>query len=325
MTPRDVPGAAMAPAIEAAAATTTQTITILLSTYNGEAYLAEQLASFEAQTHRRWRLLWRDDGSTDGSVALMRDFAARVGPARCRESASSGPHFGAAESFLSLLRDAADAEAVAFADQDDVWLPEKLARAAAALAGGGDAPLLYCARYFLVDQALQGRRLSPLPRVRPGFPASLTQNIAPGNTMVMNRAAADLIAALPAPAGTIHDWWSYIVVTACGGAVVMDPEPVVLYRQHDHNLIGTPPSAFARARSAIRRGPEPYMGLMRRHVGQLTAHCDRLSAAARRDVAQIERGLAGGVTGRVATMRCPGFARQSSLENALFRLWLLLG
>ena len=166
MTPRDMIVVATAP-----------TITILLSTYNGAAYLAEQLASFEAQTHDAWRLLWRDDGSTDETVAMMRAFGERVGPRRCREAASSGPHLGAGESFLALLRDASDedAEAVAFADQDDVWLPEKLARAASALAAGGPRPLLYCARHYLVDQDLRGRKLSVLPGRRPAFPGSLTQ------------------------------------------------------------------------------------------------------------------------------------------------------
>ena len=143
--------------------------------------------------------------------------------------------------------------------------------------------------------------------------------------MVMNRAATRLVAQIPGPPGTIHDWWSYIVVTACGGEVVVDPEPVVLYRQHGQNLIGARPSAIARALAAIRRGPSAFMGMMRRHVRQLARHRDKLSEAARRDVVRIDEGLAGGVGRRVATMRCPGFARQSSLENALFRLWLLIG
>jgi len=91
-------------------------ITILLSTYNGARYLPEQLASFEHQTYAGWQLIWRDDGSVDNTISIMRDFAARIGPDRCREAACSGPHLGAAQSFLALLPEATSADAVAFAD-----------------------------------------------------------------------------------------------------------------------------------------------------------------------------------------------------------------
>lgn len=300
-------------------------IAILLSTYNGARFLAEQLESFEQQTDQDWCLVWRDDGSTDETRTVMYDFATRIGERRCREAAGSGEHLGAAQSFLALLPEAADAEAVAFADQDDVWLPDKLARARQALASAGNQAVLYCARQYLVDEHLQGRRLSILSGDRPSFPASLTQNIAHGNTMVMNRAAANLVSRIPGPLGTVHDWWSYIVITACGGSVVIDPKPVVLYRQHKGNLIGSPPSTLARAIAAIRRGPGTFMTMMRRHVFQLAAHTDYLTDQARSDVARISAGLRGGITRRTNALRCPGLKRQTELENVLFRLWFMIG
>jgi hypothetical protein len=300
-------------------------IAILLSTYNGARYLPEQLASFEHQTYDRWQLIWRDDGSRDDTTAIMRNFAERIGADRVREAACSGSHLGAAQSFLALLPEAIRADAVAFADQDDVWLPEKLARAVAGLRSAGNTAYLYCARQYLVDEQLQRRRLSIQPGSRPGFPASLTQNIVHGNTMVMNRAAADLVIRLPGPDGTVHDWWSYIVVTACGGKVEIDPEPVVLYRQHSGNLIGSPPSTTARAISAIRRGPGSFMAMMRRHVGQLEKFGDLLSEDAKRDVKRIERGLRGNLHQRLRAVTCPGLQRQTRMENILFRLWFMIG
>ncbi|MDE2240348.1 MAG: glycosyltransferase, partial [Rhodospirillales bacterium] len=149
-------------------------VAILLSTFNGREFLPVQLNSFLAQTHDRWVLHWRDDGSSDDTVAIMRDFAARVGPDRCVESPSSGPHLGAAASFLTLLRESIGAMAVAFADQDDVWLPEKLHCAVEMLAGAGEMPALYCARQYLVDEALRGARLSTRYHGMAGFPACLT-------------------------------------------------------------------------------------------------------------------------------------------------------
>ena len=300
-------------------------ITILLSTFNGSRFLPEQLASFVAQTDQDWRLLWRDDGSSDSTREIMASFAAGLGAGRCVEVAHSGFHLGAGQSFLALLAEAGDAELIAFADQDDVWLPEKLARARAALRGPGAGARLYTARQYLVDAALQGRKLSALPARKPGFPACLTQNVVHGNTAVMNRAAADMVNRIPGPSGTVHDWWSYIVVSACGGAITIDPEPVVLYRQHKDNLIGSPRNTMARALGAIRRGPDIFMTMMRRHVRQLEAHGDLLTAAARADLARISAGLEGGFAPRLSAMRCPGLTRQTVLENLLFRLWFVLG
>jgi glycosyltransferase involved in cell wall biosynthesis len=109
-------------------------VAILLSTYNGEQFLAEQFASLSEQTIRDWVLYWRDDGSTDGTPRMMADLLATLGAGRSIVVPSDG-RVRASESFLRLLRiAAADAcDVVAFADQDDVWLPEKLARGLAAL------------------------------------------------------------------------------------------------------------------------------------------------------------------------------------------------
>ncbi len=301
------------------------TVAILLSTYNGARFLPEQLDSIARQTHGNWSLLWRDDGSTDQTLAIMRNFTRKIGVSRCREAADSGIHLGAAASFLSLLAQTPQSQAIAFADQDDVWMPNKLARALPHIGHAGSRAFLYCARQYLVDEQLQGRYLSILPGDRPGFPASLTQNIVHGNTMVMNRAAADLVRRIPGPPGTVHDWWSYIVISACGGSVLIDPEPVVLYRQHEGNLIGSPASTMARAKAALARGPGVFMTMMRRHVAQLSHHGDYLTEEARADLARIEAGLASRGLRRAWALRCPGFNRQTGLENLLFRIWFMTG
>jgi glycosyltransferase involved in cell wall biosynthesis len=300
-------------------------ITILLSTYNGEKFLAAQLESFVAQDFEDWRLVWRDDGSSDSTVAMMRAFADTLAPGRCVESPSSGPHLGAAPSFLLLLSEARDARLIAFADQDDVWLPGKLARATARVMATGNRPALYCAQQYMVDAALRGAKKSAAHTNPPGFPASLTQNIANGNTLVMNRAACDLITAIPAPAGTVHDWWSYIVVSACGGEVIFDAEPQVLYRLHKNNLIAASPSTAARAIAALNRGSAIFMTMMRRHADMLSRHEALLTPAARGDLALIRAGLAGGWRQRLAALKCNKFRRRTALENLLFGYWFMTG
>jgi glycosyltransferase involved in cell wall biosynthesis len=300
-------------------------ITILLSTFNGEKFLRAQLDSFIRQTYQDWTLFWRDDGSSDKTTGIMRDFTAEIGANRCIEAPDSGQHLGATPSFLRLLAETHATEAVAFADQDDVWLPDKLETAAATVAAAGNRPALYCARQYLVNESLSGAKLSAAHSHLPAFPASLTQNIANGNTLVMNRQAAALVAAMPQPDGTVHDWWSYIVVSACGGSVIFDPNPRILYRLHTDNLIGSARPLPARAVAAMQRGPDIFMTMMRRHVAALASQSHRLTPEAQADLQLIDTALNGGIKARLAALRCPRFRRRTLLENILFSYWFLTG
>ncbi len=302
-------------------------IAILLSTYQGARFLAEQLESLRAQSHRDWVLYWRDDGSSDMTVELMRAFRAAMGDDRV-VTLDATSRLGAAGSFMCLLRRAyADGHAMAaFADQDDVWLAEKLARAAAALsAEPDDAPALYFTRQILVDDQL--RRIGVSPRVRrpPGFPACLTQNLATGCTMVMNRPAMARLADTTPPAGVLHDWWCYIVIAASGGHLLADPEPAVLYRQHASNAVGARANPWRRAVAALRRGRGAYIGTLRASVAALLARPDLTTVQAHRQVLCIAKGLDLGIAQRLRALCLPGFRRQGLAETMLFRVWFLLG
>lgn len=295
-------------------------ITILLSTYNGERFLAAQLDSFLAQSYENWGLHWPDDGSTDGTVGIMRDFTARLEPGRCMESPSSGEHLGASTSFLTLLAECDSPDAAAFADQDDVWLPEKLRCAVEHLAQAGPRPMLYCARQYLVNEALQRAKLSVAHLDTPGFPACITQNIANGNTLVMNTAAAALVTSMGQPEGTVHDWWSYIVVSACGGKIVFDERPQVLYRLHKNNLIGSSRPLPARAMAAIRRGPAIFMTMMRRHTDTLAAQSNLLSPPGAPGSKACPNGLAWRVVTPASRIALPAIAAPHDAGKSAVRL-----
>jgi len=304
-----------------------RSVAILLSTYNGEAYLPAQLHSFLAQTHHDWMLYWRDDGSVDRSADLVRDFGSEMGDRQCVSPAGGG-HQHITRSFFSLLR-AARKEAAAyfaFSDQDDVWLPEKLERGIALLESvPSDKPALYCAQRIIVNSRLM-RTGEPGPlRREPGFPAALTQNIAPGCTMMLNRAAADLILSSDPPDAVWHDWWCYVVVAAAGGRILADSDATVLYRQHGRNHVGEARSWWRRGIAALRRGPGPYMRLLRQHVATLQARPDLLPEHTHRQLAVIVRGLNGGVVPRLRALRLPGFVRQTWLETLVFRVWFMIG
>ena len=296
------------------------TVAILLSTYNGETYLDAFLDSLAGQTHSDWILYWRDDGSTDGTVAKL---AAWKGGRAVRVAEPPG-NIGVTRSFMTLLRAAAGHPFIAFADQDDVWLPEKLAWATARLAPLA-GPALYCARQILVDEKLDRIGLSAPLGGPASFPASLTQNIATGNTVLLNAEAIALIAASEPPPITWHDWWCYLLVTAAGGRVLRDDRGVILYRQHAENVVGAPRSAPRRALAAVRRGPGAFMTVFRANVEALSAQPALLAPRARNDLAIVRTALRGDVVSRLRALRLSGFVRNSVAQTMLFRVWFVIG
>ncbi len=337
-------------------------VAILLATYEGERYLPEQLASIAAQTHADWVLYWRDDGSCDGSVALLDAFAAGAGAGRVVRVAG-GERLGAAGSFFHLLRHAVVAEsgaaAFAFADQDDVWRPEKLAVGLAALERYdiafappsrssslldrviqtyGDAtyghhaladrpgPTLWFCRTALVDAALRPIGIQPNLGAPYGFPAALVENTAGGCAMLLDAAAARLVAASAPPAGCLHDWWAHILVGAAGGMVLREDAPLVLYRLHGGNLVGSrPPPLIQRAVAALIRGPRFQMTMLRCHLDGLAAHPALLTPEALASVTRLRAALAGGLLRRASALGLAGLRGRRRLRTWLFRLWFLLG
>lgn len=297
---------------------------ILLATYNGARFLPEQLDSLLAQQEASWRLLWRDDGSTDGTRALLEAFARRTG--RAAEAMTPPGRAGALGSFMHLLAAAPEGGHHAFCDQDDVWLPGKLARAQAALADMPEAqPALYCSRQRLVDAALRPTGLSPLPRRPLGFRNALVQNVVTGCTLVLNDAARRLVlAAPPPPPGTMHDWWCYLLVSGAGGRMCFDPEPGLLYRQHGANAVGTQASLLRRGVAAFTRGPERFLAVFSAHVERLLAAAPLLTAEARETLDLVAPLLALPRRERLGQLRRSGLYRQGVAEDAVLRLWLLM-
>ncbi len=225
-------------------------VEILLPTFNGAEFLREQLDSLLAQDYPNLAITVRDDGSTDGTLNILDEYARSPFVA-----VTQGPHVGYPEVFFRLLEAASPtSEYFAFADQDDVWLAQKLSRAVRILGESGlnNQPALYCARCVIVDAALQPQGFTPLPRRGPSFANSLVQNIATGCTILLNRQARDVLASRPPAKFFAHDWWCYQVISGLGH-VIYDPETVLLYRQHGANNMGIGMTPVRRLWSRIRR------------------------------------------------------------------------
>jgi len=208
-------------------------VVVLMSTYQGEIFVAEQIQSILLQLPPEGRLMVRDDGSRDNTVRVVRSIQDP------RISFACGPNMGFAGSFFALMKCApADAEMIMLSDQDDVWLPNKIERAWHQIAAAGETPMLYCARQHLVDRELHPIGLSLACPRRPSFENALTENIVTGCTAALNPAALALVLQLgDASRIHFHDWWMYLVVSAFG-SVVVDPVPTVMYRQHAANVVG---------------------------------------------------------------------------------------
>ncbi|RII75935.1 glycosyltransferase family 2 protein [Pseudomonas monteilii] len=217
----------------------TNLIAILLCTYNGAKYLREQLNSFIGQTHNNWVLYASDDGSTDGTLDILREYQRTLGS---QLVILDGPRQGFAKNFISLIKNpAVIGDYFAFSDQDDIWLEDKLARSLSVLRQANqDVPALYCSRTQLVDATGRDIGYSPLFSKPPSFRNALVQSLAGANTMLVNSHTRALLATTSADARIVaHDWLTYLVVSAYQGFIVYDPKPTLLYRQHGGNLIGS--------------------------------------------------------------------------------------
>ena len=311
----------------------------ILSSYNGKRYIQEQLDSILSQKEVVVSLLVRDDGSTDGTREILEEYR----QAHKNIAVLYGKNLGVIKSFFTLI-EAADQTVpyTAFADQDDVWLPDKLSRAVSLLENGGgpDIPLAYCSAIQPTDAQL--RRFRPAiryPRVRTAFGNALVENMCTGCTCVINSALRELLCRAAAggeePQSTaagnfppqirtqeiiMHDFWIYLLAGAFG-RVIYDGEPHILYRQHGANTVGIAPGIlenykrrardFKRNRGKLKRQAEEFKRLYGEKLAERDGEKARLLcdfAAGRRKLI-LERKL----------------YRQRRSDDWIMRLLLLMG
>lgn len=217
-------------------------ISVLLATYNGEKYLAEQLDSLLSQTFQDFKIFIRDDGSSDGTAVLIKDYAVRF-PEKINiiSGERSG---GACANFFELIK-AVDDDYIMFCDQDDFWLPKKIEKTFDKIRQvellNPDKPILIHSDLKVVDGKLNiindsffsFQRISP---ERKALNQLLPQNNVTGCTVMINRALLKLAKTVPQNCA-MHDWWLALIASAFG-AVDYISEPLMLYRQHGNNEVG---------------------------------------------------------------------------------------
>ncbi|MGG6796818.1 UNVERIFIED_CONTAM: glycosyltransferase family 2 protein [Streptococcus canis] len=213
-------------------------INILLSTYNGERFLAEQIQSIQRQTVKDWTLLIRDDGSTDGTQNIIRTF---VKEDKRIQWINEGQieNLGVIKNFYTLLKHQ-KADVYFFSDQDDIWLDNKLeVTLLEAQKYDMAAPLLVYTDLKVVTQQLDICHDSMIrtqsDHANTSLLQELTENTVTGGTMMITHALAEEW--VTCEGILMHDWYLALLAAARGKLVYLDL-PTELYRQHDANVLG---------------------------------------------------------------------------------------
>ena len=219
-------------------------IDILVAVYNGEKYLKEQLTSILNQTYKEFNIIIRDDGSTDSSLYIIKEFN-QLYPEKVTfvEGVPSG---SAKNNFFELIN-YAKSDYIMFCDQDDIWFENKIEVTLKKMQAtentyGKDVPILCHTDLTVVDKNLNTInpsffKMQKFDITKTTLNRALVQNIVTGYTMMINKALLDLAKGTNSEDIIMHDWWLFLIASAFGRVEVVTT-PTILYRQHEENQVG---------------------------------------------------------------------------------------
>lgn len=226
----------------------TPSVQVLLSSYNGEQYIYQQIESIYAQKNVDTHLLIRDDGSTDDTVNLLKKYQDKE-----NTKIIKGYNCGSTKSFFELINNADSRYSYfALSDQDDVWDDDKLSIAIRSIEKYKNAPAIYSGNTRLVDSNLNLiKEEDDNPVCTLG--SALVKNYATGCTIVFNNKLLQLLQYKLPNNIKNHDWWINLVALANNGVSVYDKTSHMCYRQHGNNVIGAPTSPIRKWKSRLKK------------------------------------------------------------------------
>lgn len=214
-------------------------VVILMSTYNGEKYIDEQINSIIQQDYDgNITLQIRDDGSTDRTLEKIRVLAEKNNEGR-KIVFSEGDNLGPQRSFLNLIKEAYWADYYFFSDQDDIWLKNKIRIAVQHMERNGNEPVCYCSNYSLCDASKKIITKNAINGVPPFRPLKIIfYNQIPGCTMGFNHSLMESLRKIDIDNVMMHDSMA-LSLAACIGSVIYDNESRIIHRIHEENVVGT--------------------------------------------------------------------------------------
>ncbi len=298
-------------------ATPDSSVIVVMSTYNGEKHLREQIDSILAQDRQPVSLLVRDDGSTDGTVQILEEYEKQGALELIR-----GENLGVVGSFISLIARVADsADYIALSDQDDVWHADKLSRALHVLAMHDQAiPQLYCSEYIFCDAEMNPVGASHLNQIGVDFPTMLYENMVSGNTVVINRTLAEVVRDAGREGVYTHDWWLGLLATALG-ELTYDDFASLDYRRTGSNASPTGTSTA----NIMRKRIETFF--VKNQLKDVTRQLEKLQQLYGAQMSPQKRALLSRFLegGRVRKALAPVRLRQKPVEELALRAMFLLG
>lgn len=297
-------------------------VQILLSTYNGERYLREQLDSYlTLNNFKDCTVLIRDDGSTDGTWSILEEYREK-----CGFQVERGEHKGTNASYQWLLENSdPTCRFFAFSDQDDVWLPQKLSHAVEELERLPQGKrLLFASRSQITDEALRPTGTSCDPMRGVSFFNAMVQNVLPGHTQVFNAKLRDDLCQHGILKAHVVDWWVYLVAAA-RGEIVFSQTCDVLHRQHGDNAVGYKLGAISslqRKLEYIRQGKGNAISQQLQAFSQI--YDGELPEEYGQELANYLWGF-GSLSKRLGYLRKSRVYRQKKSEDWKFRLLYALG
>lgn len=228
-------------------------VCILLSSYNGEKYIREQIESILGQENVEVHIVVRDDGSEDKTQSILKEYELSG-----KLNVIHGKNIGWRKSFMRLLYESPDCEYYAFCDQDDIWLPQKLEKAIIKLKSMPvGSPNLYCSNLIYYKE---GKKYGIVKKTPPVLSCehALMRSLAAGCTMVFNKELRDTIVNHKPRRVSAHDFWTYQVASFLGN-VYYDMDSYILYRQHNNNQIGASINAIDIWKSRLSNVKKNFM------------------------------------------------------------------
>ncbi len=206
-------------------------VNVLISAYNGEKYICEQVESILRQSYPEIHIYIRDDGSSDHTLKVLEKYKDND-----RITVIPGKNMGYGGSFLELLSVAEEGDYWAYCDQDDVWLEGKIEAAVKWLdQQDTNKPCMYHSAYYNTDENLNITDTVTSPQKEVNFIGCITHCVHMGFSDVINRKLRELVLKGDRTKLITHDWWTELVVMEFG-TVYFDDTPLTKHRRLDSSI-----------------------------------------------------------------------------------------